>query len=375
MSDTCSCHLRLARGTIVGAMAVLLPSALLWVCAVPASAATPCVALPRAQDELWLVSSRGLGSCDLEANVEQLKYWHYVRGQAWVRSDLAELVATDDPDVITVVFLHGNRIPSCEAFTKGWSAYRQLIRCADERPVRFVIWSWPSDKAGGPVEDARIKAARTNTHGYYLAWFIDQLNPDVPVGIWGHSFGARIATGALHLLGDGTLACRQLVARVSNSPRRMRAALLAAAVDCDWLLPGHCHGQALTQLDDLLLVNNCCDRLLQRYSIIYGRRSCREALGYNGLGIRRLSADDAMKVSQMNACCYVGKQHQFDNYLNSAAIMVRVRSHLLFGGTTATMETPASEHDNAASETVDAPAAEPVVSESNDPADVELVQP
>ncbi len=162
-----------------------------------------------------------------------------------MRSDLAELVATDDPDVISVVFLHGNRIPSCEAFTKGWSAYRQLVRCADERPVRFVIWSWPSEKVGGPVEDARVKAARTNTHGYYLAWFVDQLNPAVPVALWGHSFGARIATGALHLLGDGTLAGRTLADRVSNSPRTMRAALLAAAVDRDWLLPGHCHGQAI----------------------------------------------------------------------------------------------------------------------------------
>jgi hypothetical protein len=284
-------------------------------------------------------------------------------------------VATDDPDVITVVFLHGNRIPSCEAFTKGWSAYRRLIHCADERPVRFIIWSWPSEKAGGPVEDARIKAARTNPHGYYLAWFVDQLNPGVPVAMWGHSFGARIATGALHLLGDGILIGRRLADRVSNSPRQMRAALFAAAVDCDWLLPGRCHGRALSQLDDLLLVNNGCDRLLQRYSIIYGRRCCKEALGYTGLGIRRLPADDALKVSQMNACCYVGKQHQFANYLSSPTIMARLRSHLLFGVTTATMETPASENDDAESETVDAPAPEPVVSENGDPADVELVQP
>jgi hypothetical protein len=98
-------------------------------------------------------------------------------------------------------------------------------------------------------------------------------------------------------------------------------------------------------------------------------------LGYTGLGIRRLPADDALKVSQMNACCYVGKQHQFANYLSSPTIMARLRSHLLFGVTTATMETPASENDDAESETVDAPAPEPVVSENGDPADVELVQP
>jgi hypothetical protein len=345
MMPECCCNLRTARGAILAAMAL---AALV---ANSTAAASGCRTLPREQDELWLVNSRGLGSCDFELNAERMKYWRYDRQQSWVKSELPELVATDDPDVTTIVFLHGNRIPSCEAFTKGWTAYRTLIACADERPVRFVIWSWPSEQVCGPIEDARIKAARTNAHGYYLAWFLDRLNPEVPVGIWGHSFGARIATGALHLLGDGSLAGRQLMERSGDTPRFMRAALFASALDCDWLLPGRCHGQALSQLDDLLLVNNGCDRLLMRYELLYGRRSCREALGYVGLPTRRLPTDEAQKVSQMNAACYVGKQHQFANYLASGAIMARVRSHLLFARPAATMEAPAeATADNATTE-------------------------
>jgi hypothetical protein len=142
-------------------------------------------------------------------------------------------------------------------------------------------------------------------------------------------------------LGNGTLAGRQLVERPGDSPRFMRAALCASALDCDWLLPGHYHGQALSQLDDLLLVNNGCDRLLMRYELLYGRRSCREALGYVGLPTRRLPTEEAQKVSQMNAAGYVGKQHQFANYLASATIMARVRSHLLFARPAATMKAPA----------------------------------
>jgi hypothetical protein len=363
-----------ARGTIVAAMALLALAAR------SAGADSPCRTFPRAQDELWLVSSRGLGGCDLAQSAERMQYWRYDREQSWVKSELNELVATDDADVTTIVFLHGNRIPHCEAFTKGWTAYRTLVACADERSVRFVIWSWPSDKACGPIEDARIKASRTNVHGYYLAWFLDRLNPDVPVGIWGHSFGARIATGALHLLGDGTLAGQQLADRADESPRFMRAALLASALDCDWLLPGHCHGQALSQLDDLLLVNNGCDRLLMRYELLYGRRSCREALGYVGLPTRYLPTEEAQKVSQMNAAGYVGKQHQFANYLASATIMARVRSHLLFARPAATMEAPAKPTaDATVSETLtlnlsdeDAQAAIDAAERQGEPVQIEL---
>ena len=186
-------HQGIARGIVTAALVTVS-----FVAARNASASVPASSLqspasslgcqPRPQDTVWLVDSRCLASCDVEQNVERLKYWRYDREQGWVRSALPELLAGDDPDTMTTVFLHGNRIATDEAFTKGWLAYRRLTRCADERPVRFVIWSWPSDKAGRPIEDARIKAARTNPAGYYVAWFLDQLEADVPVSLWGHSF-------------------------------------------------------------------------------------------------------------------------------------------------------------------------------------------
>jgi pimeloyl-ACP methyl ester carboxylesterase len=290
----------------------------------------------RDSDEVWLVSSRGLGSCNAEQHVGKLKYWHYDREQSWTPAGLDALRATDSADAVTVVFVHGYRIDHCEAFTKGWSAYRALTRCAGERAVRFVIWSWPSAKTCGPIEDARMKAARTNADGYYLAWFVDQLGPQVPVSLWGHSYGARISTGALHLLGGGTLAGRQLSAVNQPEQRVLQAALLAAALDDDWLLSGRRNGQALPIVDGMLLVNNSCDRLLARYHWLYGRRCCQEALGYVGLAQGRLSAEQSQKVSQIDACCYVGSEHLFANYLASSLLMRRIGAQLLGMGQPAT---------------------------------------
>jgi hypothetical protein len=336
MPDSCSRRLRASRARTVVALVlaalVLSPARL-------SAATTPvaCLPQPRPQDEIWLVSSRGFCSCDVEQNAEQLAYWQFDRERSWMPASAVDFFATDDAGTVTVVFLHGNRIPSGEAFTKGWIAYRRLVRCADERPVRFVIWSWPSDKVCGPVQDARIKAARSDAHGYYLAGFITQIRPDVPVGLWGHSFGARIATGALHLLGGGTLVGHRLEAAAGRPHRPMHAALVVAALDDEWLLPGHRQGHALSQVDAMLLVNNSCDRLLKRYHKLYGRRCCQEALGYVGLAECCLSPGDAEKVQQVDACCYAGKQHLFANYIDSPALMSQMRSHLLFDMEAATM--------------------------------------
>jgi hypothetical protein len=305
----------------------------LLVFALPANAAdagqqpAACCSPLRGQDQLWLVSDRGLG-CNVECEAERLQYWRYDCQRSWTRASLAELLAAEDPLMTTTVFLHGNRIPECEAYTKGWTAYRSLVRCADERPVRFIIWSWPSAPIRGPIEDARVKAARTNVTGYYLAWFLDRLSPQAPVSLWAHSFGARAVTGALHLLGGGELCGRVLAEPVHPDRQPAQVVLLAAALDNDWLLPGHFHGQALSQTADLLLVNNSGDALLKRYRFLYHRRSWQQALGYTGMNSRSLG-EDAIKVQQVDAFCAVGKQHIFALYIGSPGLMSRVRATLL----------------------------------------------
>ncbi len=260
---------RLTAGAIGAGAAVFC--AVCWICTpqLRADGPKPCWAQPRPQDQLWLVSDRGLGCGPAQQQVPKLHYWRFDREQAWVPSTLPELVSSDDREVVTCVFAHGNRISSEEAFTRCWEAYRALVQCADERPIRFIAWSWPSDTVRGPINDARVKAWRTNPSGYYLAWFLDQLDPEVPLSLWGHSFGARIVTGALHLLGGGAINGLRLGSRTHAERARVQVALVAAALDTDWLVPGHFHGRAMSQTSGLLLVNNGCDMLLKRYRLIY----------------------------------------------------------------------------------------------------------
>lgn len=312
----------LTRRNSLAALIVLLAMPL---AAEAASSKESCCGL-RPQDQLWLVSDRSLG-CASNCVEPRLQYWRYDCQRRWTRASLEELLTAEDPQTNTVVYLHGNRLSSGEAFERAWTSYRALVRCADERPIRYIAWSWPSDKAGGPIQDARIKASRTDTTAYYLAWFLDRLNPGAPLSLWAHSFGARAATGALHLLGGGEL-CGRVLER--KHPERVPAnvVLLASALDNGWILPGRFHGQALTMTAHMLLVNNCADRLLKRYELISGRRSGRVALGFVGIS-RRALGPEAAKVTQIDASGYVGKQHQFMLYVQSANLMARMRAALL----------------------------------------------
>jgi hypothetical protein len=239
------------------------------------------------------------------------------------------LVATDDPNVITTLFAHGNRISHEEAFSTGWTAYRALAQSADEHPIRFIIWSWPSESYRGLVEDARMKAWRTGPAGYHLGWFVDQLNPQAPVSFLGHSFGARVVTGALHLLGGGSLDGHRLGKRVHPDRQLVQVVLLVAALDNDWLLPGHYHGRAMSQVAGMFLVNNNSDMLLKHYHILYGRRGPEEALGYTGLATWCVSNADLSKVSQIDGGCQVGRRHQIVGYLESPDLVARMRPYLV----------------------------------------------
>ncbi len=171
-----------------------------------------CIACaPRTQDEVWLVSTRCLGCPDNETAPYNIGVMQYnFAAHQWLASSLQDFLAAQEPSKPDVFWIHGNRIEADEAREEGFQVYEQLTNCAPDHPIRFIIFSWPSAPISGLVEDARVKATRTNLDGYYLAWLVNQIDHRVPVDIIGYSFGARIATGTLHILGGGALFGRTL---------------------------------------------------------------------------------------------------------------------------------------------------------------------
>lgn len=284
-----------------------------------------CCEVDRA-DDVWLISTRHLGCPSWnKMNEIELHIEHYDgKGIGWIESSLDEFLASSNPAQPTMFYLHGNRVELDDAINRGWRVRNTVLGCSRIEPIRFVIWTWPSDRIHGQYRDVMTKVARANVEAHYLAWLLSQLDSATPLRILGVSLGCRVTTGALHLLGGGVLHGQTLP---PGQVPRVRVALLAAAIHNYWLQPGAYHGSALSQMDRLLIQYNSCDPVLKRYEWIE-KNASPSALGYTGMYI-----DEPLGVwiDQRDVCCIVGKSHAEARYINSPTLTDEVRE-ALFGG-------------------------------------------
>ncbi|NUQ64784.1 MAG: alpha/beta hydrolase [Pirellulales bacterium] len=275
------------------------------------------------ESQAWLISTRSLGGSCAASTAAQPAFWELTADNRWQRAEPEAFSAADKPGVPTVIFIHGNRVWRQEAVNRGWLVYHLIKSRSGGKPFRFVIWSWPSDEIRGPLKDVRAKAARSDVEAYYLASVIRRIHSDVPLTLIGYSFGARSVTGAMELLAGGNVAGRRLSQLDEAPERRVRAMLLAAAMDSHWLLPGQYHGQALDRMEQAFITVNPADRVLKHYHLMY-RCSNPQALGWAGPAGRGCLGAEQAKLEMANVACNVGKEHDFFRYIHSPAVTSRL---------------------------------------------------
>ena len=297
-----------------------------------ASARANAASLPSASPErqLWLVDTRAASNNASVEQVSRLKYWRLDAGRQWRAAILPELLSTDNPNIPTLFYVHENRVTRSESFQRACAVFANLSRQVSVgQPFRLIAVSWPSDRIGIlPRPDVQTKASRSEAHGLYLAWLTDQIHPDVSIGMFGMSYGPRMITAALHHLGGGSIDGRCLQGRVNPTRKPVRIALAAAALDAHWLQSGQRHGQALTQVDQALVLVNPRDNVLRFYPRMYGHaRRGSQALGYVGMS-RCLS--DCERVVECNVSGQVGSSHSWTDYEGSRTMMAKMVTHLVY---------------------------------------------
>ncbi len=297
----------------------------------PRAAVSACTSPVRAEDSVWLISTRHLGcpsSSDGQAPNFQVQRYDVPTG--WAETKLDQLLPDDTSQRPTVIYIHGNREDWATAQQRGLTAYRSLVDVAgNPPPLRFLIWSWPADQIRGLRRDVLAKAARSDYEAYYLAQFLAASDPQARVGLFGFSYGARIITGALHLLGGGTLVGLKLPEDTAVGEHPARVVLMAAALHDFWLLPDNAHGKCWSQIDRLLVQYNPCDRVLRLYPHL-DRCTRPQALGYSGFPWSGQLGDDIPRFAQQNVSCEIGNQHHVLSYLASPAVMVQVQRYVLW---------------------------------------------
>jgi hypothetical protein len=290
---------------------------------------TPCSARP--QDQVWLVSTRQLADpsgkdlCNADWEI-----WCYQRHHGWTASSLSAFFDAEDPNQVTAFYVHGNRIDWETSLDRGWLAYQRLVcGAAEQTPMRFVIWSWPSSQIRGPLRDLHIKAVQTDTESYYLAWFLSRVGPGVPISLLGFSYGTRVVSGALHLLGGGEIAGRILPAGHERTRLPMRVVLLSAAMPNYWLSPGRRYDHALSQVDHLLLLYNSRDQALRFYWCL-DPDSRPQALGCTGFVGPEYWNESDRRITQLDVSCFVGKKHSELAYFHSPHTNSAIRPFALW---------------------------------------------
>lgn len=287
----------------------------------------------RQQDQVFMVNLRPAGcTTSAERLANRLRVTQCVgtnrcgRG-SWLTSSLDQITNWHDPSVVTIVYVHGNRVESNEAAPRGLFAYHRLVRCQGETPpLRFIILSWTSDQVKGPLRDYRLKAARTEPVAWEMAWLVNQIPGDLPIGFVGFSYGARVASGALHILGGGQLSRR--MPTIAVTPRRpIRAAYIAAAFDSHWLGPNSRHGQAMNVTDTLMISVNRLDPAMRFYGLLYKGRNPR-AMGYAGPTC--LARDARARVKLYNVTDAVGRSHELCRYVSTPRLMSRIWQQMSF---------------------------------------------
>src|SRR6056297_243030 len=237
-------------------------------------------------DEFWILSTRSITSkaqcADLHDPQFRLHQYEPSFGfKPQTRDQLIDLLSTDATKH-SVIYAHGNRFDCADAVERGWFVYQKIVRDRQaETPLRFIVWSWPSDRVDGVLKDVKIKAERTDAQGLYLAWLLrEAATAPTPLTVLGYSFGGRVVTGALHALAGGCLAGRQLPGEHIQG-LHVNVGLVAAAVNQDWLYPGRYHGRATLNMASMTLMYNPRDSILKRYWILEPGLSAR-ALGATG---------------------------------------------------------------------------------------------
>ena len=132
------------------------------------------------------------------------------------------------------------------------------------------------------------------------------------VSIIGYSYGARVTSGAMHLLAGGRLGNLQLAAQ-TNLPS-FRVALVAPAFNADWLQPGHFHGNAVKQVEHLSYTINPHDPAMRFFHLSNGRGRV-HALGKTGITNPHSLGQLGKRVQAINMSQSVGRSHFLTDYL------------------------------------------------------------
>ena len=276
------------------------------------------------QVPFWIISTR---ECDQESpgdTPDQLQYTRVHSPEKHEESTLESFLSALSPQTRICIFVHGNFVSRDFAEEEAGVVFRSLNKFGQEdQDVEYEVLSWPSERIL-PITrwDLSLKTERADVTAHYLAQLVDRIPVTNAIAFIGYSLGARSVSGTLEILAGGAVGKHKTAPTHSPSSvkRPLHAVLIAASIDHDWLNPDERFGNALSQLEKILILRNSDDLALAFYPL--RKLFSPGALGRVGLKKKdweKLSGlEQKIKITDVEEI--VGCSHDSDNYFNSTVI-------------------------------------------------------
>lgn len=290
------------------------------------------------QSEIYELSTRHLPKtfCAINSHNPGFEVNHWT-GCQWIRSDLASALGLSDlnspsvgaePAIIddkpTIIYVHGNFMERSNALQRIRILDSHLKRRATS-DYRLIALSWPSERAGRPIQDVYANADSSEDHALYIAWLLQKLKRHPRVSLLGFSFGARAVTGGLHLDSGGH------ISNMSHTPDRdgsieagtrylpYRIGLIAPAIDRNWLTSCGRHNRALDQVSHFVNMYNTSDPALRRFRFV-DKYTKPTAGGYAGFNLSSNTPSNttlgfSRQIQQFDCSYSIGATHDEQTYL------------------------------------------------------------
>ena len=287
---------------------------------------TAQVAVPNDNDDddkvqdIWRVDLHAIAWLDAsEQHFPQLKYYHW-ENRRWNVSDAETFFGTQQPENPLIFFAQGYSLTTTQTTQVGLG----LVRTFDPRkPCRVVFWDWYSDCGGGINirRDVRSKIPVADNASGYLALFLELLEPQSKVCLFGFSFGSRIVSNAAEIL-----------RRHDKIPEglRLHLVLAGAASDRDWFAKGQRHEKVPQIVEKILVTYSPSDWVLRLYPLIYDCQCRAPALGLGGLPMRSIAPEFRDRFENVNVNRYVGNEHKTLLHVQTPAFRSRVNTYFFF---------------------------------------------
>jgi hypothetical protein len=231
-----------------------------------------------------------------------------------------------------ILLIHGSYYTAPMAVTEGPRIRNNLAAHGALTPDAIVVtFDWPSEFAHpNVIRDSNDKARLAFVAGYHLARFLQGFPAGSRISLVGHSHGGLVALSALQLLAGGTLDTGEeaTALREASPSVRLRAVVISAGTDRDWLDPGGRLDHALGASEGVLSLYNPLDPILTVHP--FGRYSDqRRALGKSGMSDleqQRLGAL-ASRYRQQNIAMQLGPRHTFRGSTGNPVIVGWMRPY------------------------------------------------